>query len=158
MQVDNLNQEILNLPESHTARRFLRACIECRRDCVGREASDDPIDQEWFSESDGRVWSYHEFAYKFLSFDIVLDGWLTHAAQRTPDEQHWLAQLPRWRELLHECKNAAEDDNNYAMLPIIAQVIRMFGLWEQCIVARDTATDDTYPRRTHRDLYPREMS
>jgi hypothetical protein len=156
MQVERLNQEILNLPESHPAYRFLRAFIGCRRDCVGREASNDPVDQEWFSESEGRLWSYSEFAYKFLSFDIVLDGWLTHAAQRTSDEQYWLAQLPRWRKLLHECEKAAQDDNNYAMLPIVAQTLRMFALWEQCIVERDIATDDAYPRLANRELYPRE--
>jgi len=54
------------------------------------------------------MWSYSGFAYMYLSFDIVLDGWLTHAAQRTPDEQYWLDQFPRWRELLGECKSAAE--------------------------------------------------
>ena len=131
MQVDRLNREIFNLPESHPARRFLCAFIECRRNCVGRECSDDPIDQEWFSECDRHAWSYSRFAYEFLSFDIVLDGWLTHAEKRTPDEQSWLVQLPRFRQLLNECKSAAECDNNRAIFPVIAQVLRMFELWEQ---------------------------
>ena len=58
---------------------------------------------------------------------------------------------------MRECKNAAEYDNNDAMLPIIAKVSCMFELWEQSIIARDTATDDAYPVRTRQDLYPGEM-
>jgi hypothetical protein len=154
MQVEKLNQEILCLPESHPAHRFLRAFIECRRDCVGREASNDSVDQKWFSERDGRLWSYSEFAYRFLSFDIVLDGWLTHAPRRTRNEEQWIAQLPRWRELLSECKEAAELDNNRAVLPIIAQVFGMFELWEECVVRRDTAIEKDYPPSANRDLYP----
>jgi hypothetical protein len=156
MNVHKLNREVLNLPEAHPARRFLCAFMECRRDCIGLEASDEPIDQEWFSESSGEKWSYSKFAYKFLAFDVVLDGWLTHAAHRTSNEQHCLDQLVRWRELLGECQVAAECDSNRAILPIIRQVLRMFDLWEQCILARDAATDVAYPRRVHRDLYPQE--
>ena len=157
MQVEKLNQELLSLPESHIAHRFLRAFIECRRHCIGREASNDPVDHEWFSECDGRLWSYSEFSYTFLSFDIVLDGWLTRAPTRTRNEEQWIAQLPRWRELLRECKSAAELDNNAAVLPIIAQVLGMFELWEECIVKRDTATENDYPPRANRDLYPKSQ-
>jgi len=148
MQIERLNQEIFSLPDGHSAHRFIRAFIECRLKCVGREASDDPVDQEWFSESEGRLWSYSEFAYQFLAFDIVLDGWLTHAAERTRDEQYWLCELPRWHTLLHECRIAAENDDNVTMLPVIAQVLKMFALWEQCIIERDAATDDEYPKAT----------
>jgi hypothetical protein len=156
VHVHKLNQEIFELPESHPARRFLLAFMECRRDCIGLEASDDPIDQEWFSQSDREVWSYSKFAYKYLAFDIVLEGWLTHAPRRTPNEQHCLNQLVRWRELMSECEIAAECDNNHTIIPIIHQVLHMFDLWEQCIMARDAATEKEYPRRVHRDLYPME--
>jgi hypothetical protein len=156
MHVHKLNREILDLPESHPARRFLCAFMECCRDCIGLEASDDPIDQQWFSESRGEVWSYSKFAYTYLAFDIVLDGWLTHSPQRTPNEQHWLNQLVHWRELLDECKLAAECNDNRDILPVIQQVLRMFDLWEQCILARDTTSAEAYPRRASRDLYPEE--
>lgn len=156
MNVARLNQEIFSLPDSHPARRFLQAFMECRRDCVGKEASDYPIDQEWFSDTDRKSWSYSDFAYKFLSFDIVLDGWLTSSPQRTADEERWSAELPRWRALLNECNNAAECEENYAILPVIAQVLKMFELWEQCILERDIATDGAYPSVTVRKLYPRE--
>jgi hypothetical protein len=154
MQVYNLNREIFDLPVTHPACRFLCAFMECRCECIGLEASEDPIDQEWFSQSEGEVWSYSNFAYMYLAFDIVLDGWLTHASQRTRTEQHSLNQLPHWRELLHECKEAAKEDNNNRMILIIKKVLRMFDLWEQCIIARDTATDDMYPRKANRNLYP----
>jgi hypothetical protein len=154
MQVFSLNREILELPESHPAHRFIRAFAECNQNCVGRELSNKPIDQQWYSQTDGQVWSYSRFAYEFLAFDIVLDGWLSHAARRTPNEEYWLNQLPRWRELLRECSIAAEHDANYAMLVIVEQVVRMYDLWEQCILARDTAADDQYPRHANRRLYP----
>lgn len=138
MQVERLNKEIFELPDEHPACRFLREFVECRRECVGLEASDDPIDQEWFSETDQQVWTYSKFAYSFLAFDIVLDGWLGHAAGRTLNEQYWLDQLPRWSQLLRECEARATTDNNTAILPIIAKVKRLFVLWEQSIRARET--------------------
>src|SRR5690606_5595631 len=152
----NLNREIFSLPESHPARRFLQAFMECRRDCVGKEASDSPIDQEWQSLTDGKLWSYSAFAYRFLSFDIVLDGWLTLAPKRTANEQRWLSELPRWRTLLSECKHAAEFDENRAILPFIAQVLDMFALWERCILEREIAANDAYPSVPSRNLYPKE--
>ena len=72
------------------------------------------------------------------------------------NEQHWLDQLVRWRELLGECKMAAEYDNNRVILAIIDRVLRMFDLWEQCILARDTAPDEAYPRWASRDFYPQD--
>jgi hypothetical protein len=154
MQIEKLNREIFELPAAHPAYRFLRAFMECRSDCVGLEATEDGIDQEWFSESAQEAWSYSRFAYEFLSFDIVLDGWLTHAAGRTSTEQHWLDQLPRWRNLLHECRSAAVNGHNQSIVPIIEKVCRTLELWEECILARDTADIDDYPHRVDRTLYP----
>ena len=148
MKTESLNRDILNLPESHPAHRFLRAFLECHRDCVGIEASNEPVDQKWYSERDAREWLYSDFAYQYLAFEIVLDGWLTHATQRTANEKYWLAQIPRWRDLMVECRAAAEANSNVALFPVIAQVLRMLALWEDCILKRDTATDDDNPRQT----------
>lgn len=136
MHVRRLNPKILKFPESNIARRFLDAFIECRRDCVGVEASDDPIDQTWVSPSEAKEWSYSAFAYKFLAFDVILDGWQSGAPEMTESERFYLTQFPRMRALLCECENAAVADNNPRLIPIIAKVSRMLDLWEQCIVQR----------------------
>ncbi|HVX61741.1 MAG TPA: hypothetical protein VHC19_14095 [Pirellulales bacterium] len=136
MHVRKLNRKILKFPESHIARRFLDAFIGCRRDCVGIEACDDPIDQTWFSAIEAKQWSYAAFAYKFLSFDIELDGWQSDAPEQTESERFFLAQLPRMRELLRECEMAAAADDNRPLMPVIAKVRRMLDLWEQCILER----------------------
>jgi hypothetical protein len=153
MHVRYFNREIFDLPEDHLAHRFLLAFIKCRCDCIGLEASDNPIDQEWFSQTDGKVWLYSSFAYQYLAFDIILDAWLSHASGRTIGEERWLSLFPRWRALMFECKNAAEGDNNHAMVSIVEQVLEMLNLWEQSIVARDTATDSDYPHCTRKNFY-----
>ncbi|HUT92887.1 MAG TPA: contact-dependent growth inhibition system immunity protein [Thermoguttaceae bacterium] len=136
MHVQRLNRPIFELPDSHPAHRFLRAFIKCRQDCVGREIQNDDLDQEWVSDTDGRSWSYSAFAYEYLAFDIVLDGWLSRAQDLTPTERYWLEQLPRWRALQQECKSAALRDGKLMLIPLVDQVLAMLDLWEQCIRAR----------------------
>lgn len=136
MHVYRLNRPLFELPQSHPAHRFLRAFIECRQDCVGKEIESDVFDQEWFSQTEDRAWSYSAFAYQYLAFDIVLDGWLRNAKHLTASEEQWLVCLPRWRVLLDECRTAAAGDGNHAVMGMIAQVLKMFDLWEECVRAR----------------------
>lgn len=136
MHVYRLNRTLFDLPQSHPAHRFLLAFIECRQDCVGREVEGDAFDQEWFSQTDNRAWSYSAFAYQYLSFDIVLDGWLNNAEGMTASEEQWLACLPRWRALLDECRASAARDRKHAVMRMIGQVLKMFDLWEECVHAR----------------------
>lgn len=135
-QVEKDNRELLKFPKSHIACRFMRAFIECLQDCVGIEASDDPIDQTWFSVLDAKEWSYSAFAYTYLAFIVILDGWKSNSPEMTESERFHLARLPRLRELLRECEMEATADDNRRLMPVIAKVQRMLDLWEQCILER----------------------
>lgn len=141
MQMKTLNREVLQWPKTHPARRFLEAFIACRRECVGREiviegSGRKPIDQAWVSATDGATWAFSKFAYTFLSFDLVLDGWLSRARTLTPSETAALRQIPLLRRLMHECKEAALKSGNTDVLALTDRVIEVLDLWEQCIRSR----------------------
>ncbi len=141
MDVYEINRPLFSLPESHPAHRFLRAFITCRRDCVGREIvlpadKHDPVDQEWYSISDDRTWSFSALAYTFLSFNVELDGWLTDAPCLTEAEKGVLDKLPYLRTLLSECVAAAIGEKNTEILVMIEQVRGLLDLWETCITVR----------------------
>jgi hypothetical protein len=150
MHVFRLNRPIFAMPDSHPAHRFLRAFIQCRQDCVGREMSisDDAsgeIDQAWYSETDNRMRTFSGFAYEFLSFDIVLDEWMTNPPYVTDSEKAWLARIHYMRTLLAECENAAEGDRNGPVLTMIKQVQELLGLWKECIVTRIATVNESRP-------------
>jgi len=141
MDVERLNGEILTWPETHAARRFLEAFIRCRRDCVGCEivfegSGRRPVDQEWRSSVDGTKWTFSKFAYLFLSFDVVLDGWLSNSPTLTASERESLRQIPVLRQMLFDCQQAALGDGNRQILSLTTCVLHMLNLWEGCISSR----------------------
>src|ERR1700690_1722297 len=118
MHIARLNRPVLALDEAHPAKRFLTGFIECRRDCVGRELGSDkdlPIDQAWTSSLKSQAWpfpserpyskdwTFSAFAYRFISFDIELDGFLSNAPHLTDSETNAARILPIYRALMHEC-------------------------------------------------------
>ena len=132
--IEKLNGPILKLDDSHTAKRFLSAFIDCRTDCAGRELDFDgqvPIEQVWTSRSDGRVWTFSGFVYMFLCFDIELDGFLQNAPYLTPSETAAARELPLLRSMMQECESAARESGNNDILELTVQVQAMFGLWEE---------------------------
>jgi hypothetical protein len=136
-QIERLNREILAWPADHPARRFLEAFIACRRDCVGRELTSNdsdtkPIDQAWESSTDGTRWTFSRFAYTFLSFDIVLEGWLSQAPTLTESEKANLAQLPLLTRLMAECRAAALSSGNTEIVALTKRVLETLNLWERC--------------------------
>jgi hypothetical protein len=136
MQIRSINRPIFDLPESHPARMFLEEFIECRQECLGREIGSpqrEPVDQDWMSQRDGRPWSFSEFAYRNLAYDIELDGWLTSAPQLTDSERADLESLSNARPLLAECLSAATRDGNAAVSALVEKVLHLFDLWENCI-------------------------
>ncbi|MHC4399029.1 MAG: hypothetical protein ACYTG0_05045 [Planctomycetota bacterium] len=148
MHIYEINRPLFSLPDAHPAHRFLRAFIRCRRQCVGREIAlpgdeHDALDQEWYSSTDDRTWTFSAFAYTFLSFDVELDGWLTDSPHLTETEKGVLDKLPYLRALLSECETAAVDDKNADILTMIEQVRSLFDLWENCITARLERTQDS---------------
>lgn len=141
MHVVRLNRPLFNLPQSHPAHRFLLAFIKCRKECVGRErdtrnAKQPPADQQWYSETDARFWTFSEFAYTALAFDVELDGWLEEAPTLTKTEKETLKHLPYLRALMEECQAAAHQDDNSPVLEMVSTVLEMLELWQVCIEAR----------------------
>lgn len=146
MRVYEDNRAIFLLPEWHPAHRFLREFILCREACVGRDipsppASDPPVDQEWYSPSERRTWTFSGFAYAYLAFDIVLDGWLDNSPHLTASEDGALRGLPHASQLLDECESACVREGNDEVRRMVGMVRQLFVLWEECIRARISGTE-----------------
>jgi len=133
---------LVRYPADHPAVRALRAHAEARDICVGREIEwpklgNVAIDQEWSSAIDQRIWKFSSFAYAFISFDFVADGWLDEQqSSLQPFEEDFLRELPRLRKLLAECESAANADGNDDVLPLISKAREFFDAFEESIVAR----------------------
>ncbi len=141
MHSDRLNAPLLRLESSHPARLFLEAFLECQRDCLGQQyppPTGKGIDQQWYSHQLGREYSYSEFMYERIAFDITLDGWLTNSPFLTESEKALLIQIPQMKSLLFECLEAARSSNNHEILPLVNQTLQMLDLWEKCIRVRPT--------------------
>lgn len=133
MHIERLNQPVFQLDDAHPAKRFLKAFIECRKECVGRELAPPgelPVDQSWYSPSDARSWTFSAFAYGFISFDIELDGLMGNVPNLTDSETWALQELPRFRVLMRECAEAARENNNTDCLDLVDTVVDLLKLWE----------------------------
>lgn len=134
MHVRRLNRPLFNLPLEHPARRFLESFIACRKHCVGTELWD--VDQLWYSQSNSRQMSFSGFAYKYLSFDIELDGWLTNAPELTDSERCYLDGIGQLEVLVQECLDAATKDQNAVVVEMCHEVSKMLVNWRECIEHR----------------------
>jgi len=147
MHIESMNRPVLALDDVHPAKRFLSAFIDCRVNCVGRHhglGGQVPIDQAWISASDGKVWKFSEFAYKALSFDIELDGFLTKACYLTESETFAAQQMPLLRSMMNECGEAARHSGNKEIVELTDQVLEMLGLWEQYLNFRKDMISHTH--------------
>jgi hypothetical protein len=146
VHIEHMNRPVLLLDDAHPAKRFLIAFMDCRANCVGRELGSDedrPIDQAWESTSDGKTWTFSEFAYKILSFDIELDGFLQNAPSPTPSEILAAENLPLFRSMMHECADAARQSGNAEILELTDEVLEMITLWEQYLSYREEMISQT---------------
>lgn len=142
MRIEDLNRPVLALDDAHPTKRFLIAFIECLENCVGQElglGEDPPIDQQWTSAVDGRTWKFSGFAYMFLAFDIVLDGFLTDARHLTASEIGAAEELPKLRTMMHECAAAARRDDNSEVVEMTDEVLQMLDRWEEYLNYRRAA-------------------
>jgi hypothetical protein len=131
MRNEDLNPCVLALDDSHPAKKFLLAFIECRDNCVGLELGpNEPIDQEWTSSSDGRLWTFSAFAYIFLSLDFALDDFHNSAPSPTESDTKWLWDVPRLKSLMNECAQAARQSGNDEIRELTDQVLEMLDLWD----------------------------
>ncbi len=127
---------------AHIAVRTLRVHAEMRKVCVGRELrwSDRPnhvIEQEWFSRTRLKKQWFSSFAYEFLTYELLLDGWLTMPSQPTQFETlHLEKKHPLMRALMDECKKAATAEGNTDVLPLIAKVHEFLDLYEEATMCR----------------------
>jgi len=150
MHIERLNQPVFELDDAHPAKRFLLAFIECRTECVGRELTppdEVPVDQQWTSAIDGRLWTFSAFAYGFISTDIELDGFLATAPRWTESETWALAELPRYRTLMDECAQAANQCGNTDCLELVDIVARMLDLWDEYLSYRKEMIAQAVQRR-----------
>jgi hypothetical protein len=139
MRVESKNRAVLTLDDSHPAKRFVEAFIDCRMSCAGREldlGGQVPIDQAWKSATDGRAWTFSGFIYSFICFDIELDGFLQNVSNLTPSEVAASKELPRLRTMINECEEAARQSGNSAILELTGQVLELLGLWEEYLSYR----------------------
>lgn len=130
--IESMNRQVLELDDSHPAKKFLSAFMDCRMNCSEREleiGDQMPIDQAWTSAMDGRAWTFSGFIYGFICFDIELDGYLQNATNLTPSEIAAIRELPRLRSMMHECAEAARQCGNSDILELTDQVLEMLRLW-----------------------------
>ena len=123
------NNPLRELPDSHSAKLALIAHAECRRDCVGRkiewpERGCEAFDQAWHSRLIGRRFSFSSYAYCFLSFDLILEEWITHPTAVTESEKRVVAAIRLQETLLDECERAARNEGNTRVLERVPQVRR----------------------------------
>jgi hypothetical protein len=135
MHIEEINAPVFELDDMHPAKRFLEAFLDCLDDCVGRQhgLKGTPIDHEWRSATDGRLWTFSGFAYTFLSYDIELDGFLTNAPALTESETDAIGKIPKLREYMRECAEACRRDGNKEILALTDQVNQLLDLWEEYI-------------------------
>lgn len=135
------NNPLSELPDSHPAKLLLFAHWQCRRDCVGREIGyrgheEEAFDQVWKSQLLGCGFSFSSYAYVFISFDLILEEWLTHPSYVTESEKRAVAGVLFHGILLDECEQAAKEQGNVRILERLAQVRKWHELRLLAIKAR----------------------
>lgn len=115
---------------------------EARDVCVGREIAcsdlrNKPIDQSWNSRATCRRWTFSGFAYMYISFNLVMDSWLTNPNKVTDSERVDLTKLvPEMLQLLDECQERAEAEFNWDVLPLITKAREFVESYRDAILFR----------------------
>ncbi len=112
--------------KGHPATRALTLHAEACDLCVGKEIEwpdqgNRAIDQSWFSKVRLKNQAFSSFAYEFISYDLILDGWLAMPSEPTKAElKHLEHDDGLIRSLLQECEFAGNECNNALILPLIS--------------------------------------
>jgi hypothetical protein len=110
--------------------------------CVGKEIewqqlANKAVDQSWFSRLRLKEQSFSSLAYEFISYDLVLDGWLELAPEATEAELSFLEEDgPIIRALLNECEEAAVAQGNDEILPLVAKAREFIDAFEAALLYR----------------------
>jgi hypothetical protein len=134
------NNPLHALPDSHPAKVLLLAHAECRQTCFGREIAfrgyeEEAFDQEWQSVLLGRRFDFSAYAYICISFDLILEEWLTHPPYATKGKMI-VAAMPFHHRLLDECEQAATSQGNVRILELLPQVREWLDLYLLAIQER----------------------
>lgn len=133
---------------------FVHHYTRCREQRVGYEIAwpgkeSEAFDQEWYSEIDGRVLRFSAFAYQYISYDLVLDGWIERSPTLTGSESRILEHAARLRALMDECERAAKKDENHQVLQRVPIVREWIDALESAVLHRvdvDNLSRDSYTR------------
>lgn len=134
------NRPLLALPKDHPALQVLIAHSRCRRFCACREIpwinGPPPIEQEWYSQTLNRRFSFSSIIYAFVSFTLVLEEWLSHPPHVTENEKSTLREISRNLAVLDECEAAAVSAANTPILELTPMAREFFVSWERAIRRR----------------------
>ncbi len=145
-RVHRLNRPLFDLAPTHPAAYALISHANCREQCVGHEIAwpgkeSEAFDQEWYSDIEKRVLRFSTFAYEFISYDLVLDGWIERSPGLTESESRILEDAPRLRTLMDECERAARTDENPQVLQRIPIVREWIAALENAVLYRKDVDD-----------------
>jgi hypothetical protein len=149
VRIEESNRRVLQLADSHPAKRFLEAFIDCQMNCLGRELGDrgEPIDQEWMSSTDGRRWTFSGFAYAFLALDFALDDF----AEGVPFlslESGAARDASILRTMVIECADASRRNGNNEVVELADQILKMLDRWDEYAIFRETALSNGSDKRS----------
>ncbi len=135
---------------SHPAVRALEAHAEACEACLGKEihwpGKESAVDHKWFSRTRLKEQSFSALAYEFISYDLILDGWLEMRPEPTEWEYNYLTEdEPLLRALLDECEETAADDNNTKILPLIEKARNYMDTFKDAILYRFTICNIAWP-------------
>lgn len=135
------NDPLVSLPDDHPAKVALISHARCKMNSVGREIpwpgrERDAVEQAWISKVTGKRETFSSLTYQFVSLTLILDGWLNHPPTITALEHRVLKEIPKAREMLGECRIAAESENNQRILELLPDAEIFFAAWEESVRAR----------------------
>lgn len=125
---------------NHPAKEKLVRHTLCRMNGTGRDIpwpNRPRIEQDFFSQTMGRPFSFSSYAYIHLCFDPDYRGW-TQAApppKFSDSDRDSVFRLRNELAILAECHEAAVHDNNLQMLEILPFVLDFLEATCRCIMS-----------------------
>ncbi len=125
---------------NHPAKEMLLRHARCRKNCAGREIAwpnQTPLEQEWFSMTEQRKYTFSGLIYGFICFDPDYRGWTETAPPESlrDEDRGAIEQLPRIVAIINECKAAATQDRNFEILKLLPFVDDYLEALGRCIMS-----------------------
>lgn len=124
----------------HPAKEMFVRHDLCRKNCAGREIAwpnQTPVEQEWFSTTEKRSFSFSSLIYSFICFSPDYRGWKEDAPPESlrDVDRGAIEQLRRIIAIINECKAAATKDKNHEILNLLPFVENYFEAACRCIMS-----------------------